>query len=370
MGISLSAVVLALQVTATPLAGGGRAALALDDQGDPQRWLAPLLPDYLEPPAKGAVAHPLYLLPLATRPGYALERADTGYVDLDPAFPNQLLDYECLDRTYDLASGYNHQGVDYGLWPYWWYQMDRETTQVIAAAAGTIVFKEDGHFDRQCTFNAEVPNFVGVQHADGSIALYFHLKRGSLTAKPIGAAVAPGELLGLVGSSGSSVLPHLHLETYYPGTPNQIVEPHAGPCRPGDSWWLAQEPYLRPAMVRIATHDVAPSPANVFLTCEMGLVQDPHYRDFFAPNEPLYFAIYFRDASNGDVVDVTVRDPDGNEAMSFQHLIDADLKIGWWSWGPWQFAAKGRFRAIVGYRGVDTVHTFFVGPTVFASGFE
>ncbi len=87
-------------------------------------------------------------------------------------------------------------------------------------------------------------------------------------------------------------------------------------------------------MVRVATHDAAPSVANGF---------------------PAY---------------LTVPDPDSTEVMSFQHPIDADLAVGWWSGGPWQFAAEGRYRAIVGYRGVDTVPPFLVGPTVFASGFE
>ncbi len=34
------------------------------------------------------------------------------FVDLDPAFPDSLLDYNCGKRTYDLASGYNHSGTD------------------------------------------------------------------------------------------------------------------------------------------------------------------------------------------------------------------------------------------------------------------
>jgi hypothetical protein len=35
------------------------------------------------------------------------------YVDHDPAYPGQVLDYNCGNRTYDWSSGYNHGGTDH-----------------------------------------------------------------------------------------------------------------------------------------------------------------------------------------------------------------------------------------------------------------
>jgi hypothetical protein len=82
--------------------------------------------------------------------------------------------------------------------------MDNQQVEISAAAAGTIVSKSDGNFDRSCTFNNNQWNAVYVYQADGSVGWYGHMKSGSLTLKGVGASVAAGEYLGRVGSSGSS----------------------------------------------------------------------------------------------------------------------------------------------------------------------
>jgi murein DD-endopeptidase MepM/ murein hydrolase activator NlpD len=51
---------------------------------------------------------------------------------------------------------------------------------------------------------------VRVKHADGSIALYAHLGRGLDVKK--GDKVAAGQQLGVIGNTGNSTGPHLHLE--------------------------------------------------------------------------------------------------------------------------------------------------------------
>ena len=52
-------------------------------------------------------------------------------------------------------------------------------------------------------------NFVRVLHADGSMALYAHLQRGSIPVHR-GDRVAIGQRIGSVGNSGWSTGPHLH----------------------------------------------------------------------------------------------------------------------------------------------------------------
>ncbi len=151
----------------------------------------------------------------------------SNYVDHNAANPNQILDYNCGSRTYDV-SGYNHAGTDIFTWPFSWYKMDQDQVKIIAAAAGTILYKSDGNFDKNCSFNNGNWNAVYVQHADGSVAWYGHMKSGSLTTKLVGQTVAQGEYLGIVGSSGNSTGPHLHFEVY--NANNQLIDPYAGNC--------------------------------------------------------------------------------------------------------------------------------------------
>ena len=142
----------------------------------------------------------------------------SNFVDLNAPNAASVLDWNCGTRSYALSSaqsppnGYSHAGDDLFLWPFPWLLMDQQKIDIVAAAAGTIIGKSDGNFDRNCSFNSNAPNSVYIQHADGSVAWYFHMKSGSPTSKPIGATVAVGEYLGSVGSSGSSTAPHLHFE--------------------------------------------------------------------------------------------------------------------------------------------------------------
>ena len=53
-------------------------------------------------------------------------------------------------------------------------------------------------------------NYVAVEGACG-VALYAHLRRGSLTVRA-GERVEAGAVLGAVGNSGNSTMPHLHFQ--------------------------------------------------------------------------------------------------------------------------------------------------------------
>lgn len=124
------------------------------------------------------VPNPAFEWPLkkANGIGYDDVWGISNYLDQNSNFPNQLLDYDCGSKTYDLSSGYNHRGVDMFTWPFGWKMMDDDGVEIIAAAAGQIVAKNDGQFDRNCGFNGNPWNAVYVQHNDGSVALYGHMK--------------------------------------------------------------------------------------------------------------------------------------------------------------------------------------------------
>lgn len=131
------------------------------------------------------------------------------YVDHDALVPNQLRDFSCGARTYDRSDGYNHRGTDISLSHDAWNVMAAGQVEIVAAAPGIIINKSDGNFDQSCANVVGSPwNAVYVQHDDGSVAWYGHMRNGSTTTKAVGARVEAGEYLGKVGSSGNSGGPH------------------------------------------------------------------------------------------------------------------------------------------------------------------
>ncbi|MBX9782463.1 MAG: hypothetical protein K2X48_04130 [Chitinophagaceae bacterium] len=115
----------------------------------------------------------LFDFPLKQAPGYNYNSfyGISNYFDLNPAFPNQITDYNCGARSYDTNDGYNHQGIDYFLWPFDNLMMNREQVQIVAAQAGTILFKSNGNSDQNCAFCSGCNrNAVYIVHSDGSVA--------------------------------------------------------------------------------------------------------------------------------------------------------------------------------------------------------
>ncbi len=201
-----------VMLSGAPALGSGRGALpegTRDDIGPEQReriWRdldASVAKLALATPRPKAGQPPKFIWPLRPASGFPHPSfyEISNYVDHDRAFPDKVQDYSCGARTYDTAAGYNHQGTDIALTPDGWNMMEAKAVQIVAAADGTIVYKNDGNFDRNCAFNSLDWNAVYVQHDDGSIAWYGHMKQGSQTAKPVGQRVVAGEFLGNVGSS-------------------------------------------------------------------------------------------------------------------------------------------------------------------------
>lgn len=151
-------------------------------------------------PSPTPVEPPILAWPVGGEEGVAW--VIDSYVDVDPG-PGRR-DYRDGDRTYD-----GHRGSDIHSPNFRW--MDRDLPPVLAAAPGRVTDLHDGEFDRNSSA-ANVPwNFVEITHADGSRAIYGHLKRGSVSVS-LGQTVESGQQLGVVGSSGRSSRPHLHFE--------------------------------------------------------------------------------------------------------------------------------------------------------------
>ncbi|WP_077046283.1 peptidoglycan DD-metalloendopeptidase family protein [Pseudomonas sp. KK4] len=81
-----------------------------------------------------------------------------------------------------------------------------EGTPIIAARGGVVVKTENSQAGRGTDASG---NFVRVLHDDGTMGVYLHLKKGSVSVRE-GQRVAVGSALALSGNTGNSSGPHLH----------------------------------------------------------------------------------------------------------------------------------------------------------------
>lgn len=130
-----------------------------------------------------------------------------NYVDVDPG--PAAADFTCGTLTYN-----KHKGTDFRIRDL--AEMKRGV-EVLAAAAGRVLRIRDGVPDgfrdevgqekikgRQCG------NGMVIDHGDGWETQYCHMRRGSIRVKP-GQRVRAGDPIGLVGLSGKTEFPHVHI---------------------------------------------------------------------------------------------------------------------------------------------------------------
>lgn len=157
---------------------------------------------------------------------------------VDQAGDGSRLDYMCGPKTYE-----GHRGTDLLLKN---FAAQDSGVRVLAAAGGRVVGLADGFADRNVTAGlGGFGNHVMVEHAPTLVSVYAHLRRHSITVA-VGDPVSPGQMLGLVGSSGNSNWPHLHFEVRDGGSP---VDPYAGPCNGDPSRWQEQPAYQDSVLV-------------------------------------------------------------------------------------------------------------------------
>lgn len=144
-----------------------------------------------------------------------------NYVDLDPS--KYVRDYTCHKASYD-----GHKGVDFRILS---IVAMKKGVRVLAAAGGVIKGVRDGMEDRlfggkraSGVKGRECGNGLVIDHGEGWETQYCHMRKGSLTIKK-GDLVKRGQKLGLVGLSGKTAFPHIHLSLRYRG---RIVDPFGG----------------------------------------------------------------------------------------------------------------------------------------------
>jgi murein DD-endopeptidase MepM/ murein hydrolase activator NlpD len=254
----------------------------------------------------------------------------SNYVDHNVSVPDQISDYNCGARSYDLSSGYNHQGIDYFLWPFDNLMQQRNQVEVVAAADGVILQKSDGNDDQNCSFCSNCQwNAVFLRHNDGSVTWYGHLKKNSLTTKAEGSTVSKGEYLGVVGSSGISSGPHLHFEVYKSSFYNRanLIDPYGGPCNllnGSNSWWDQQPSYYQPRITRIQTQ----SAATNFGSCP---VPETTYEvNEVVQGQTVYFTTYYSDQQAGTTANWQITRSDNILFRNFTQNLSNTFNASWW----------------------------------------
>ncbi len=85
-------------------------------------------------------------------------------------------------------------------------------TSIKAAGAGTVTY---------AAYNRGGGNMVTIDHGNGFQTIYMHMSSMKVKA---GQKVSKGQIIGKVGSTGTSTTPHLHFEVHYHGTPFNPTE--------------------------------------------------------------------------------------------------------------------------------------------------
>ncbi len=144
-----------------------------------------------------------------------------NYVDRDPG-PGAA-DHRCGPLSYD-----GHKGTDFRLSD---YAAMRRGVRIVAAAAGKVRGMRDGVVENiggrrnAATIKGkECGNGLVLDHGGGWETQYCHMRRGSVTVRT-GQSVAAGQTLGLIGMSGDTEFPHLHLSVRHNG---KVIDPFDG----------------------------------------------------------------------------------------------------------------------------------------------
>ena len=85
----------------------------------------------------------------------------------------------------------------------------------IPAPSGTDILAAKSGVVTTSTYNNSYGNYVVVSHSDGTSTLYAHMNRRNAT---VGQTVSQGQVIGYVGTTGSSTGNHLHLEVRVNGS--------------------------------------------------------------------------------------------------------------------------------------------------------
>ena len=260
--------------------------------------------------APAAAEMPILDLPIDCALGQTCYVED--YVDTDPGSGQR-------DHACGLKSRDDHRGTDIVLLS---FEAMEAGVNVLAAAPGMVAATRDGVPDVAVTpenradiEGRECGNAVRIDHGDGWQTLYCHLKRNSVGVKR-GDLVQAGDVLGLVGLSGLTNVPHVHLGVLKHG---QIVDPfnpeNRNTCGTAtdNGMWKDAPDYDRAGLFTAGFSTAVPD----FDAVKSGAAR---VRDT-APDQPLVLYGHAFYAKPGDALSLSASGPEGE---IFRHEVVLD----------------------------------------------
>lgn len=264
-----------------------RAALETLDPGPQWLWM---------PPVSGLYGKDFLVAP------YRDNAPETGVV----------MDFTGGDRAYD-----GHPGTDYAIPGFAWQDA---AVPVVAVAAGIVTEVIDGYPDRETQRDANRPdNFVRIDHGAGRSAYYAHFRTNSIVVAE-GDWVEAGSPLGLIGSSGNSQWPHVHLSVIENG---KTIDPYHGSTNTAASRWKNQHAY-----------DTSTRPVDSGFFIDSPSLPDPQERLSVVirgtENVRMFLIILAEKA--GIVRRYELYDPDGTRVNSWEKTVERNYNFSrdWW----------------------------------------
>lgn len=176
----------------------------------------------------------MILVGLALAQDYRFPVADEH---ISAMYPTAYKDHSGVDWACGSIRYSGHNGSDFGGGSFDGMEEGRD---IVAAAAGTVTYAHDGEFDEcttgDCDGGGGFGNYVVIEHPDGKVTYYAHLKKWSVEVAA-GDSVSCGTKVGEMGSSGYSTGPHLHFEVR---EGNVARDPFYGDCSSAPSYWVSQ----------------------------------------------------------------------------------------------------------------------------------
>lgn len=275
----------------------------------PRPWLA-LCGFLVSVAAPVAAEMPVLGLPIDCTLGTSCYVED--YVDTDPGSGQR--DYACGLKSRD-----DHRGTDIVLLS---FEAMEAGVNVLAASPGRVAATRDGVQDVAITPDnradiegRECGNAVRIDHGSGWQTLYCHLKQDSIRVKQ-GDRVQAGDVLGLVGLSGLTNVPHVHLGVLKDG---KIVDPFNPENRDtcgtatGNGMWKEAPGYDRAGLFTAGFATAVPD----FDAVKSGAAR---VRDT-APDQPLVLYGHAFYAKPGDALSLSATGPEGE---IFRHDVILD----------------------------------------------